>query len=131
MPARRVMRIAPVALRAAAAAAPLSDLRDEKPGEERDYGQEIRGVDEPVSGVREVHRLRCSQAQALACDSSHSARLVNPTMTASIQYWERTASLARSYIASARSCASVSAATCPTTTNPTCQYQVALAPITV
>src|SRR5918996_106251 len=111
------MRIAPVGLRAAAAAAPLPDLRDEEPGEERDHGQEIRGVDEPVSGVREVHRLRCSQAQALACDSSHSARLVNPTMTASIQYWERTASLG--------------AATCPTTTNPTCQYQVALAPITV
>src|SRR5688572_4952866 len=125
------MSIALVGLHAAAAAAPFFDLRDEEPGEERDHGQEVRGVDEPVSGVGEVHRLRCSQDQALACESSHRARLVNPTITASIQYWERTASLASSYIASARSCASVSAATCPTTTNPTCQYQVAFAPITV
>jgi hypothetical protein len=31
-----------------------------------------------------------------ACDSSQSARLVNPTMIASIQYWERTASRALS-----------------------------------
>jgi hypothetical protein len=55
---------------------------------------------------------------------------VKPTITASIQYCERTACLASAYIASARSCASVRAATWPATTKPTCQYQVAFEPIT-
>jgi hypothetical protein len=36
------------------------------------------------------------RGQAFDCDSSQRARLVNPTMIASIQYWERTASLALS-----------------------------------
>jgi hypothetical protein len=83
-----------VDLPAAAAAAPFSDLGDEEPGEEGDHRQEVGDVHEPVSGVRDVHRPRCSQAYAFAWDSSQRARLVKPTITASIQYWERTASLA-------------------------------------
>ena len=39
-----------------------------------------------MSGVRDYHWF--------AWDSSHRARLVKPTMIASIQYWERTASFA-------------------------------------
>src|SRR5918992_609023 len=125
------MRIAPLRSAAAAAPAPFLDLGDDQPRQERHHGQEVGDVDQPVSDVGEVHPVRCSQAHALACDSSHSARLVKPTITASIQYWERTARRALSYSASARSCARVSAATCPTTTNPTCQYHVAFAPMIV
>src|SRR4051794_14723111 len=61
---------------------------------------------------------------APASASSHSARLVKPTITPSIQYCERTASLARLYKTSARSWANSSAATCPAMTKVTCAYQV-------
>src|SRR4051812_8360169 len=53
-----------------------------------------------------------------ASASSHSASEVKPTITPSIQYCERTASLARLYGSSARSWAKSNAATWPTMTNP-------------
>jgi hypothetical protein len=44
----------------------------------------------------EADAKRVSHPYRFAWASSQSARLVKPTITASIQYWERTASLASS-----------------------------------
>jgi hypothetical protein len=81
-------------------AAPLAaaaQLGPTEPGEEAHHRREVGGVDEPVAGVREEGH--CPSGYALAArywlpwESSQSARLVKPTITASIQYCERTASL--------------------------------------
>ena len=65
----------------------LPDLRDAQPDQEGDHGQEVSDRGEPVAGVGDL------EGHAFADDSSHSARLVKPTITASIQYCERTACL--------------------------------------
>jgi uncharacterized protein YbcI len=65
----------------------LPDLRDAQPGQEREHGHEVGDRRDPVAGVRD------QEGHEFADDSSHSARLVKPTITASIQYCERTASL--------------------------------------
>jgi len=50
--------------------------------------------DAGAQGERPVPSM--PEAHAFASDRSQSARLVNPIMTASIQYWERAATWARS-----------------------------------
>src|SRR5215216_1074413 len=64
-----------------AAAAPLAD---EHGDDQRDDRHDVQQLREPVAGVSEHgHRL--------PSDSSQRPKLVKPTITASIQYCERTA----------------------------------------
>src|SRR3954451_6410433 len=100
--------------------------RDAQPEAEADDRHQVDDRLRPVPRVCDRNRRH----QTFACDRSQRASDVNPTITPSIQYCERTASCVSLYMTSARSCARTSAATWPTTTKPTCQYQVAVAPIT-
>src|SRR3954447_22581510 len=69
---------------------PVSNLHHGQPQQEADDRREVREADEPVASVGDRWH------QVFACESSHRARLVKPIITASIQYCERTASLALS-----------------------------------
>src|SRR5215218_5794829 len=73
---------------AAAAVAALAELCDREPGEEGHDRQEVGDRRDPVAGVG--YRWR----HVFASDTSHTASSVNPSITPSIQYWERTACFA-------------------------------------
>src|SRR5205085_9053315 len=90
-----------------------------------DEHEDRRRVDEreqPVPGV-------CEDGHELDEDRSQRPSEVKPTMTTSIQYWERVASRARSKIVRARSWARIRPATWPMTSAATWTYQMLVAPI--
>src|SRR2546421_1805241 len=90
--------------------------------DEHEHGQREDDPLDPVAGVGEDEHV----VQVLTADNNQSPRLVNPTITTSIQYWERTASRDLRYIAIARSCARMRPQTWPVTSAATCTYQVVL-----
>ncbi len=69
--------------------AALAALLDPEDDDDDEHGRQVEQRVVPVAGVCERQRGHCA-----AADSSQSPRLVNATMTASIQYCERVASRA-------------------------------------
>jgi glutamyl-tRNA synthetase len=117
---------APAALpEVAAALAAVAELEQGDHHHERD---QVGGhVDRPVAGVGDDE----GQGHGFKADSSHRPREVKPTITTSIQYWDRVASRGSRYTASARSWARTRPATWPQTSAPTCTYHTPVAPITL
>src|SRR5436190_9759419 len=77
---------------------PLAEL--EPDDEQQDRAEIDRQLHQHVARVCE------RWDHVFTADNSHSPRLVKPTITTSIQYWERTASRTSRYMSTALSCAS-------------------------
>src|SRR4051812_173496 len=96
-----------------------------------DDDDDRREVEQRLPPVAEVGDDRRSRHCVFAAESSHRPRLVNVTMTASIQYCDRVASRAERYIEIARSCARIRPHTWPPTSAATCTYQMPVALMTL
>src|SRR5205823_275638 len=78
-------------------------VRDLEPHDEDDHRpEEDRQIDQHVAGVSQ-HEMDRERAHWFTAESSQRPRLVKPTITTSIQYWERVASETFLYRATARS----------------------------
>ena len=68
---------------------PVPDRDHHEPHDEHEHGREHQEVDDHVTGVGERDHW-------FACDRSQRPKVVNATITASIQYWDWVATRARS-----------------------------------
>src|SRR5215216_4629058 len=108
-----------------AALAAVAQLPDREHPDEQDERSEVGQLHEPVAGVRERRG-----GHPFAAESSQRPRHVKHTMRSSMTICERVAARWLPWTTSARSWASISAATWPTTSATTCTYQIAVADTT-